>query len=97
MRQICEDKAVEEAVTDAILIWGRADEAWDAIVWTIARDPFGAGPALTESGMTRMIAFDGARSIDMPAIKAIYVVSRDVVTIMWVEFSNSPHLQIGNA
>ena len=47
----------------AIRVWleGKVERA-------IARDPYGAGPPLTESGKTRRLVFEGARSIGMPSV-----------------------------
>jgi hypothetical protein len=69
--------------------WPRADEAWQAVVWAIARDPFGAGPPLTESGMTRLVVFDGARSIGMPSVRAVYVVEPATVIVREVLFQEA--------
>lgn len=97
MRDVCEDRAVELAVNAAVQRWHRADEAWEAVVWALARDPHGAGPAVTSSGLSRMIVFDGARSIDMPSLRAVYVIHSDKVQIVEVEFYDSPHAFIGHA
>jgi len=65
----------------AVLIWPEAVEGaeskWKRRVthgmpcWVIAHDPT-FGRAVTESGRTRLLVFDGARSIDMPTVRVTY-------------------------
>jgi hypothetical protein len=88
---------VQSAVDAAYRKWPRADEAWEAVVWALARDPFGAGPPLTESGKSRLMIFDGARSIGMPSVRAVYVVEPATVTVRDVLFHESEHMYAGNA
>jgi hypothetical protein len=61
VHDVREEPAVEKAVNAAYLRWARAEEAWEAVTWAIAHDPYGAGPPLTESGKTTQLVFDGAR------------------------------------
>jgi hypothetical protein len=97
LREVREEPSVQTAVDAAYLRWPRADEAWQTVVWAIARDPFGAGPPLTESGMTRLVVFDGARSIGMPSVRAVYVVEPATVIVREVLFQEAVHLYAGNA
>lgn len=97
MLDVREEPAVEKAVDAAYRRWARADEAWEAVTWTIARDPFGAGPPLTESGKTRGFVFEGAQSIGMPSIRVVYVVEPDCVIIHEAIFEESPHIHAGRA
>lgn len=97
MLDVREEPSVQKTVDSAYLQWPRADEAWEAVVWAVARDPYGAGPALTESGETRLMVFDGARSIGMPSVRAVYVVEPSSVVIREVQFSEAKHLYAGCA
>jgi hypothetical protein len=92
-----EEPAVEKAVDAAYRHWPRADEAWEAVTWAIARDPFGAGPSLTESGNIRAFVFEGARLFGMPSIRVVYVVEPDCVIIHEAIFYESPHMHAGRA
>ena len=97
MLDVREERAAEHAIDAAYQRWPRADEAWEAVTWTLSHDPYGAGPPLTESGKTRQIVFDGARSIGMPSVRAVYVVEPDRVIVHEAEFSESPHIYAGRA
>jgi hypothetical protein len=92
-----EEPAVGKAVDAAHLRWARAHEAWEAVTWTIARDPYGAGPPLTESGNTRQLVFEGARSFGMPSIRIVYVIEPTCVIIHEAIFEESPHMHAGRA
>lgn len=39
MRSIREEPDVQRAVDEACDRWERAQEAWDALTWVLARDP----------------------------------------------------------
>ena len=97
MRDVREEPGVQSRVDEAYRRWARATEAWDAVVWSIARDPFGAGPSLTESGTVRIMVFDGARSIGMPSVKAVYVIEPAAIIVREVVFTEAAHLYAGNA
>jgi hypothetical protein len=75
---VVEDSRVSHALDEAIERWARAQDAWDAVVWTLARHPED-GIALTESGQTRSLTLEGARSIDMPTITVVYEILASVV------------------
>ena len=83
--------------TAAYRRWARANEAWEAVTWAIARDPYGAGPPLTESGKTRQLVFEGARSIGMPSIRIVYVVEPTCVIIHEASFEEASHMYAGHA
>jgi hypothetical protein len=76
--------------------WARAEDSWDAIVWTAARDPE-LGEALTESGRTRTLTLDGAVSIDMPTVTIVYEVDENGITITAAQFEESKYGQSGTA
>jgi len=96
VRDVFEDPAVSAAVDEAKGRWARAEDSWDALVWTIARDPE-MGEALTESGKTRALTLEGARSIDLPTITAVYEWDETQVTVTAVHFEDSQHGQSGTA
>lgn len=77
--------------------WPRTEEAWGAVTWALAHDPFSAGPAISESGMVRTFVFEGARSIGMPTIRAVYIIEPDVVILRAVVFEESIHMYAGRA
>jgi hypothetical protein len=93
---ICEDDVVKRDVDDARERWNRAQDAWDALTWVLAHDPK-AGRAENESGTIRSITYDGARSIDMPTILAIYEITADKLIIRWTEFTNAKAPNAGRA
>jgi len=47
--------------------------------------------------MIRLMVFDGARSIGMPSVRAVYVVGPATVTVREVLFQEAVHLYAGNA
>lgn len=97
MLDVREEAAVQQAVDAAYRRWPRAEQAWEAVTWAVARDPYGAGAALTETELVRLMVFDGARSIGMPSVRAVYVIEPTVVAIREVLFQDSVHLDAGNA
>jgi len=92
-----EEPAVQKAVDAAYARWPRADEAWEAVTWAIAHDPYGAGPPITESGRTRLMVFDGARSIGMPSVRLVYVIESTCVVAHEAHFEDSIHMYAGRA
>ena len=97
MRDVREEPAVEKAVNEAYRRWPRTDEAWQAVTWALARDPYSAGPALSESGLVRAIVFEGARSVGMPTVRAVYVIQPALIIVQAVAFEESAHLYAGRA
>lgn len=96
MRGVREQPIVSAAVDVAELRWPRAEEAWQAVLWAVARDPQ-CGPTLNSTGTLRGFVFEGAKSIGMPTIEVIYRVEVDHVLIENAEFSDSKHAQAGRA
>lgn len=97
MRDVREEESVRKAVDAAYARWPRADEAWEAVTWALARDPYSAGPALSESGLVRAFVFDGARSFGMPTVRAVYVIHPALVIVSAVVFEESIHMYAGRA
>lgn len=97
MRDVREELAVQKAVDAAYRRWPRTDEAWEAVTWALARDPYSAGPALSESGLVRAFVFDGARSIGLPTVRAVYVIQPTVIIVRAAVFEDSIHLYAGRA
>jgi hypothetical protein len=93
---IIEDSRVSRAVDDAKLRWPRADDAWEAITWVIARDPF-IGVAVTESGKVRSFTFDGAKSIGLPTVTILYEIQPTVVVVLDAVFKDSEFTRPGRA
>lgn len=71
-------------------------DAWEAVTWTIARDP-AIGASLDESGTVRSLVFDGARSIDLPSLDVIYEFDAEIVTVRDVKFYDAPYHSAGKA
>ena len=65
------DHIVLGALDSACEQWNGTQVAWEAIEWTLARDPE-AGKLITNKANVREFIYDGARSINHPDI---YVVS----------------------
>jgi hypothetical protein len=97
VRDVREEEDVRKCVDAAYARWPRTDEAWEAVTWALAHDPFSAGPAISESGLVRVFVFDGARSIGMPTVRAVYVIEPAVVVVRAVVFEDSVHLYAGRA
>lgn len=96
MIDVREEPGVQADVDAACRKWPRAQDAWDTVVWTIARDP-GKGTPVTESGLTRVLDSPGARSIGMPSVWALYVVEPNLATICAIRFTEAPYTQAGHA
>ena len=97
MRAIREEERARRAVDAAYSRWAMTDEAWQAVTWALARDPYSAGPALSESGLVRTFVFEGARSISMPTVRVLYVIEPAAVSITVAVFEESVHLYAGRA
>ena len=97
MHTIREQSGVRNAVDNAKERWPGAEDAWDATVWTIARDPT-MGKALSEGGKVRQIVLEGARSIGLPTVNATYEIEDDgIITIHEVTFSDATAARAGHA
>jgi len=93
---LVEQPSVTEAVEDADSKWNRGGDAWHFVTWIIAHDP-NAGHSVTESGKTRLLVFDGARSIDMPTVKVTYEIGNPEVVLHDAIFEDAPFQQAGRA
>ena len=58
MRSVVESPEAQDAADEAFEVWARAEEAWDAIKWALARDPT-VGEPLAEGGSVRVLTFEG--------------------------------------
>jgi hypothetical protein len=96
VRSVIEDSRVSRAIDDAKLKWPRAGDAWDAVVWVIARDP-SIGRPLTESGNVRSFTFDGAKSIGLPTVTVLYEVQHIVIVVHDALFQEPTFAQAGRA
>jgi hypothetical protein len=96
VRGVIEDSRASRAVDDAKLRWPRADDAWNAVTWVLARDPE-IGMPLNESGTTRAFTLDGARSIGLPTVTVVYVFDPNTVVIRDVLFEEATYGQSGLA
>jgi hypothetical protein len=90
MRTIRLDTVVDAELEDAKRRWARVDDAWDAIEWTLARDP-SIGDPLTEGGLARSFVYAGSYAHEMPTIQIIYVTDEHYVTIKSVRFTEPLH------
>lgn len=95
MRSVREEESVRLAVNDAEVRWDRAEDAWQTITWTLARDPE-AGEPLNGDGSLRSFVYDGARSIKLPSVDVIYSFDPQYVTIWDARFYDSPHRYTGH-
>lgn len=80
----------ENAARDAL------DDAWQAITWAIIHD-VNAGSPIGESGVTRALELDGARSNDTPTVWVLYGVQPTLVTVYEARFTEASLWQIGRA
>ena len=96
MRSLIEEASVREAVDEALDKWPRANDAWMAVQWAIARDPE-IGDPVTESGNIRSFAQDGARSIGLPTVRVMYELQEPYVIIREVLFEDSKYGLTGHA
>ncbi len=94
MRSVVEAPDVQIAADDAFEIWTRAEEAWDAIKWALARDPT-VGEPLVEGGTLRVLTFEGALAYDMPTIVVLYDYDMQRVVIKSAKFEVPKAGQIG--
>jgi hypothetical protein len=96
MLTLIEQEEAKRAKDAACEKWARAEDAWEAITWAIARDP-SLGEAVTESGKTRLLKYVGARSIKMPSVTVIYEVAEPFIIVHSAEFAEAEYGQAGNA
>jgi hypothetical protein len=96
VRSVIEDSRVSRAIDDAKLRWPRAEDAWEAITWVIARDPL-IGAAVTESEKIRSFTFDGAKSIGLPTVTVLYEMQDLVIVVHDALFQEPKFSQAGRA
>ncbi len=96
MRTVVEQPRVSRALDDAKARWPRAHDAWDTVLWAIARDPETGNP-VTESGATRAFTLDGARSIGLPTVTVLYEIRRFEVVVHDALFEDAKFAQAGRA
>lgn len=97
MRTVIEQPRVSRAIDDAKEHWARAQDAWDTVLWVIARDAEVAGKPLTESGATRSFTLDGARSIGLPTVTVLYEIQPLEVIVQDAKFKDAKYAQTGRA
>ena len=86
----------QKSCDDALEKWDRADEAIQTIEWTIGRDPK-AGEALTESGNSRSLTLDGARSVGFPKVTVVYEITPIIIIFHSMKFEDATYAQAGRA
>lgn len=96
MKDLREEDGVRRAVDAAESRWDRANDAWEAVTWAIARDEL-VGEPLNNSGELRGFVFDGARSVDMPSIEVIYEITETQIILHDARFYDAPYYQAGRA
>lgn len=96
MRSVRESPAVQEAADYAIEQWSRAEDAWEAVKWALARDPT-LGDPLSEGGRARSFTFEGATALDMPTIVTLYEFDDAYVTILSARFEHARSTLAGHA
>lgn len=98
MLGIREDSPATAAYEAAILKWDRADDAWQGVTWTLARDPqTGDSTPLTESGDLRAYTSEGARSIGLPTLTVVYRFDQQYITILDARFVDAKAQFAGRA
>ena len=73
MRTVREDREAEDALEAACRAWARTQDAWDAIIWVLSRDPT-VGTPLSEGGAARSLVYQGSWAHEMPTIQIVYVI-----------------------
>jgi hypothetical protein len=89
MRSVVESAEVMADVDEAKEKWARTEDAWDALLWVLARDPT-KGEPLTEGGHLRFLVFDGSWAHEMPTIHVLYEITEHQVILQKVRFSDAP-------
>lgn len=90
------DEPARKAANEAEDIWGRTDDAVIALEWALMHDPK-AGDVITESGETRVIVYQGAKSAQMPTITAIYSFSTETLFLHDLKFDEPKAIRHGTA
>ena len=97
MRGVFEEPSVSDALDAACQRWARAVDAWEAITWSVARDPEDETTPLSDDGLTRLLVSEGAASIGWPTIAIVFEYDRRNITILDAQFSNAKAQQSGRA
>jgi hypothetical protein len=97
VRTVVEQPRVSQSVDAAEDRWPRVREAWDTVLWVLARDPEGAGSPLSESGATRSFTLDGARSIGLPTVTVLYEIRLLEVVLHDARFADAKFAVAGRA
>jgi hypothetical protein len=97
VRTVVEQPRVSQAVDDAEDHYPRARDAWDTILWVLARDPEGAGAPVLESGAIRSFTLDGARSIGLPTVTVLYEIRLLEVVVHDARFADAKFAVAGRA
>lgn len=90
------DEPARIASNEAEDIWSRADDAVIALEWALMHDP-NAGDPITESGETRVIVYQGAKSAQMPTITAVYSFSTETLFLHDLKFDEPKAQMHGTA
>lgn len=88
MRDFRYDTEAAKAIDEACETWSRTDDAVFLIEWAITRDPR-EGKALTESGITRALTYQGASSIQMPTVTFVYEIDEYYITVKEARFETA--------
>lgn len=95
MLSVRQEFEVDDALAAATHKYSRTQDAWDMIIWVLARDPT-VGTPLSEGGTSRSFVFEGSWAHDMPTIQIVHVYEHPYVTIKSAAFRD-PDSQGGNA
>lgn len=87
LRTVVEEPWVASEADSAADKFERGEEAFEAIKWAIARDPENGIP-LNGGGLFAWF-IQGARSIGLPTVAAVYTVTEDDITIKAVRFTEA--------
>lgn len=85
---VCYEPEAQTAIDDACEAWLRTDDQVFLLEWAIARDPK-EGKPLTESGQTRALTLEGAKSIGAPTVTFVYVIEQNRVVVKQAKFENA--------
>jgi hypothetical protein len=96
VRTVVEQPRVSRAIDDAKNHWIRAGDAWEAATWAIIHDPEGGRP-ITESGATRSVTLEGARSIGMPTVTVLFEIRLFDIIVRDAFFEDARFSQTGRA
>jgi hypothetical protein len=90
------DHIVLGALDSACEQWNGTEVAWEAIEWTLARDPE-VGKLITNKANVRELIYDGARSINHPDIYVVYEVMSHQIIVKFAVFIEAQAAYAGRA